>query len=84
MRFHGLLSFPDDKQARWNARTQRAPEHLHWLQLPSGLEPMLLVIARFLSSGEPDFVGLGGNIGIGRMDRLLPGWLGRCNACRRG
>ena len=57
---------------------------LHWLQLPSGLEPMLLVIARFLSSGKPVFVSLGGNVGVGRMGCLLPGWLGRCNACRRG
>ncbi len=75
---------PFDTKARWNVKTQRVPEHLHWLQLPFGLEPMLLVISRFLSSGEPDFVSLGGDVGIGRMDCLLPGWLGRYNACRRG
>jgi hypothetical protein len=45
------------------------PGQLHQLQPSFCLEPMLLVISRFLSSSEPDLVGLDGNVGIGRRDR---------------
>ena len=62
------------KKSRWNKGTQRVPEHLRSLQLLPGLEPMLLVISRFLSAGEPDLVGPGGDFCVGRRSCLLPGW----------
>jgi hypothetical protein len=67
------------RKSRWNKRTQRVRGHLRSLQLPLGLEPMLLVISRFLSAGEPDLVGPDGDFRVGRMSCFLPVWLGRSN-----
>ena len=54
------------KKSRRNKRTQRVVGHLRLLQLMLGLEPMLLVISRLLSAGEPDLIGFGGDFRIGR------------------
>ena len=72
------------RKSRWNKRTQRVPGHLRPLQLPLGFEPMLLVISRFLSAGEPDLVGPDGDFRFGRMSCFLPVWPGRSNTRRCG
>ena len=46
--------------------------HLGVLQLPPGLIPVLLIISHFLSTGEPDLVGLDGDFFVGRSG-LAPG-----------
>ncbi len=88
--FHGRKCKPENRAGprchpRHPCLVARCRETcLYWLQLPFGLEPVLLVISHFPSAGEPDLVSFDGDVGIGRMGCLLPGWLGRCDACRCG